>query len=355
VRAVAKPDIIEVPVYAYGDHLQYESHRSIFAARFKYGFKPLLVAMSSEVTQPTAISGLDYAVSPFAPTSEKHLRYNWVLNRMYGRALMEPDGADAQELSAYRAKPKTKFCNYVYSNDWSPTTKTRRDFCQALSEYKRVDCAGRSLNNTDALLKLDKGEFNSALPFTDRWHRPKFQFLSDYKFTIAFENDYARSWLTEKPLMPLAVGSVPIYWGSPDVGRFINPRSFINADDYDSFEALVAHVKRVDNDPELYEKYRSAPPLLPSSRFYDMQREAPAFLERVAADALRRRAAGSPDGFLNWRRYRQVGAMVYAQRQLIYANRHRHRRFEQAASALRLPAAKRLIKQAPPLRWLGLK
>jgi len=114
-------------------------------------------------------------------------------------------------------------------------------------------------------------------------------------------------------------------------------------------------VKRVDNDPELYEKYRSAPPLLPSSHFYEMRREAPAFLERVAAEALRRRAAGSPDGFLNWRRYRQVGAMVYAQRQVIYANRHRHRRFERAASALRLPAAKRLIKQAPPLRWLGLK
>jgi len=357
VRAAAKPDIIEAPITGYGDYLQYESHLSAFAARLKHGFKPLLVGMSAEVTPPPAVAGLDYAVSPFAPTGENHLRYNWVLNQLYGRALMEPDGADARELSAERAKPKTKFCNYVYSNDWSPTANTRRDFCLLLSAYKRVDCAGRSLNNTDALRKLDKGEFNPNLhgAYNYEWHRPKLRFLSDYKFTIAFENEAADDYLTEKALMPLAVGSVPIYWGCPQVAEYINPRSFINAADYDSFEALVAHVKRVDADPDLYQKYRSAPPLLPSSRFYDMQREAPAFLERVAAEALRRRAAGSPDGFLNWRRHYRVSKMVYAKRQVIYANRRRHRRFERAATALRLPAAKRLIKQAPPLRWWGLK
>jgi len=344
-----QPDIIELPVYGRGD--AFKLYKDAVLTRLKHGFAPLLVAMSSETTRPADAPGLDYVASTYAPTSERHLRYNWVLNRMYGRALLEPDGADARELSAERAKTKTKFCNYVFSNDFMPSTQARRDFCLFLNEYKRVDCAGRSLNNTDALRKLDEGEFNSGRAFNARWHRPKLRFLSDYKFTIAFENEYADGWLTEKPLMPLAVGSVPIYWGDPRVGEFINPRSFINADDYDSYDALIERIKLVDNDPDLYEEYRNAPPILPSSRFYEMRREAPPFLERVAADALRRRAAGSPDGFMRWRRHREVGKLLYANRALIYANRQRYRHFTRAATALLTRAVKRRVRRAlPPFR-----
>jgi len=360
IRTADRPDIIEIPVPGFRDMFRFYNY--VIATRLKYGFKPALIGMSAEVTSPAVVPELDYAISPYEPTGEKHLRYNWVLNQMFGRALIEPDGADAQELSAERAKQKTKFCNFVYSNDYTRSTQTRRDFCRMLSAYKRVDCAGRSMNNTDALLKLDKSEFNPNLhgTYSYRWYRPKLRFLSDYKFTIAFENERAERWLSDKALTPLAVGSVPIYWGSPQVGEYINPRSFINADDYDSFEALVEHVKRVDNDPDLYQKYRAAPPLLPSSRFYEMQRDAPPFLERVAADALRRRCTPPlqfTDGLLNWRRYHQVGKMVYANRQTIYVGRHRYRRFNRAATALRLPAAKRLVKptlRAQTLRKLGL-
>jgi len=322
------------------------------AARLKYGFAPTLVAMSNEVTSPADAPGLDYAVSPYAPTADNHLRYNWVLNQMFGRALIEPDGADAQELSAERAKPKTKFCNFVYSNDLMPSTQTRRDFCRLLSEYKRVDCAGLSLNNTDALLKLDKQQFNPSLhgTYSYRWYRPKLRFVSDYKFTIAFENEYAEGWLSEKPLTPLAVGSIPIYWGNPEVAEYINPRSFINADDFESFEALVEHVKLVDNDPDLYQEYRAAPPLLPSSRFYAMQREAPPFLERVIAAALRRRELDARDGFLNWRRYYQVGKLTYANHKLIFANRRLYRHFSRVALIRLARAIKRLVNKAAPRR-----
>jgi len=295
--------------------------------------------MSSENT-PATVGGLDYGLSTVAPTGERHLHYNWTLNRLYGRALLDPDGAEAKELSAERAKPKTKFCNYVYSNDWMPTTRTRRDFCLLLSEYKRVDCAGRSLNNTDALLKLDKAEFSWKMPFNYEWYRPKLRFLSDYKFTIAFQNEAADHYLSEIPLMPLAVGSVPIYWGCPQIGEYINPRSFINAADYDSFDALVAHVKRVDGDPDLYQKYRDAPPILPSSRFYEMQRAAPAFMERIVAEAQRRRAAGSPDGLLNWRRYYKTINLIYADRELDWQYKRR------IVNALIPTAAKRLVKKA---------
>jgi len=354
IRTADSPDIIEIPVPGFRD--MYRFYKYVIETRLKYGFKPALIGMSAEVTSPAdALPDLDYAISPYEPTGEKHLRYNWVLNQMFGRALIEPDSADAQELSAERAKQKTKFCNFVYSNDYTWSTQTRRDFCRMLSAYKRVDCAGRSMNNTDALRKLDKDEFNPNLhgTYSYRWYRPKLRFLSDYKFTIAFENECAERWLSDKLLTPLAVGSVPIYWGSPQVAEYINPRSFINADDFESFEALVEHVKLVDGDPDLYQKYRNAPPILPSSRFYDMQREAPAFLERVAAEALRRRCTPPlefTDGLLKWRRYYRVGKLLYANRKLIYANRQRYPHFTRAATALLARAVKRRVKKAAPRR-----
>jgi len=356
IYAADRPDIIEIKVN--GPH-PLSGYCDLWAklteTRRRYGFAPLLVAMSGE-NVPLPVAGLDYAFSTFAPTSERHLHYHWEVGVSvsgFVPSLMEPDSAAARELSAARAKRKTKFCNYVYSNDLTPTTQTRRDFCRLLSAYKRVDCAGKSLNNTAALRALDRKYGRSD---RERAHgaspvSPKLEFLSDYKFTIAFEHTSADGYFTEKALMPLAVGSVPIYWGAPQIGEYINPRSFINAHDYDSFEALVAHVKRVDGDPELYEKYRSAPPLLPSSRFYAMKRDLPAFLERIRAEARRRRAARSPDGFLNWRRYYRVGAMVYA-------NRARDPGYKRRIATAALPPdAKRRISRrtAPARRKLGLK
>jgi len=324
-----KPDVIEIQTPRtrprdFGLE-RYKMYRSVTLMRLRYGFKPVLTAIPYENT-PLSEFELDFGLSSFEPTTDDHLHYNWNFSTPVGRALLDPNGADALIWRAYRDKPKSKFCNYVFSDDWNPQTSSRRDFCGALSRYKRVDCAGKSLNNTAALFKLDA-------QFGSRW-RAKLAFISDYKFTIAFENESADGYLSEKLLTALAVGSVPIYWGCPQAGEYINPRSFINAHDYDSFEALVAHVKRVDADPDLYQKYRDAPPLLPASRFYDMRRDLPAFLERVAAEALRRRDAPSEDGFLKWRRHYRVGKIIYA-----------HRRLEWRYKQRRAADLRRLVKQ----------
>jgi len=351
-----EPDIIEigVPYVSKGrvvarDYSDYKDLRErLTAARRKYGFAPVLVAMSAENT-PLVVAGLDYALSAIAPRRAAQLHYNWNVNLIFGRALMEPDGAEARALSAYRVRQKTKFCNYVFSQDWVSQTRTRRLFCRMLSEYKRVDCAGKSLNNTDALFNLEGGHPTSRHAYDYKWQRPKLRFLSDYKFTIAFENETADHWLTEKPLQALAVGSVPIYWGCPQAGEYINPRSFINAHDYDSFDALVEHVKRVDNDPDLYEAYRAAPPLLPSSRFYAMKRDLAPFLERVVAEALRRRAAGPRDGWRRWRRHYQIAKLLYANRKFEWRYRRRlvlHRYRRAALRRLQTVARRLIVKSA---------
>src|SRR5207249_8371440 len=48
----------------------------------------------------------------------------------------------------------------------------------------------------------------------DMWQRKR-AFISQYKFTIAFENSSYPGYHTEKILDPMMVDSLPIYWGNP--------------------------------------------------------------------------------------------------------------------------------------------
>lgn len=42
-------------------------------------------------------------------------------------------------------------------------------------------------------------------------------FVSKYKFIIAFENALCEDYITEKLWRPLIVGAIPIYFGSPTI------------------------------------------------------------------------------------------------------------------------------------------
>lgn len=138
-----------------------------------------------------------------------------------------------------------KFCNFVYSNEtWGGGAGLRKQFCIELSRYKQIDCPGNVLNNMK----------NTITPRQDaKWQDSKKAFLEQYKFTIAFENHRVDGYTTEKLYDPLSVGSIPIYWGNPLIGKEIDSEAFINCNDFDNdFEAVIKRVKEVDADDELY-------------------------------------------------------------------------------------------------------
>jgi len=143
-------------------------------------------------------------------------------------------------------KRKERFCAFVYTN---AKCKWRNEFFRVLSSKKHVDAAGRLFNNTDRL--------------TDRWDLGAFDdlpsFYSSYKFTIAFENSSSPGYTTEKLTAPLLGGSVPIYWGNPEITEEFNPSAFIDARDFSSLEDLANYVLKVDMDDDLYLQYLSAP------------------------------------------------------------------------------------------------
>jgi hypothetical protein len=130
------------------------------------------------------------------------------------QSLVKPDDFNAEAI----LNSKKYFCNFLYSHH----VPYREEFFRQLSKYKKVDAPGRSMNNMQSIDELYTG---------DIWQRKR-QFLSEYKFTIAFENYAYPGYQTEKLYDAMQANSIPVYCGDQDVNKIFNTNSFINVTDY---------------------------------------------------------------------------------------------------------------------------
>jgi hypothetical protein len=130
------------------------------------------------------------------------------------KKLVKPGDYDAESILA----TKKHFCNFLYSHK----VPYREEFFRQLSKYKKVDAPGKSMNNMPGIDDTHKGGI---------WERKR-QFISGYKFTIAFENYVYPGYQTEKLYDAMQAGSIPIYCGDPYIGEIFNTISFVNAADY---------------------------------------------------------------------------------------------------------------------------
>lgn len=142
-----------------------------------------------------------------------------------------------------QCKYKDKFCAYMVSE---PTSFSKRhDFFEELSKYKKVDSGGRYANNIGG-------------PIGDRYGSDftasKLEWLKKYKFNICFENSKQNGYLTEKIFHAFAAGCIPIYCGDPTIDKIINPRSYINVDNFKTFNEAIEFIKYIDNNDDLFQK-----------------------------------------------------------------------------------------------------
>ena len=128
-----------------------------------------------------------------------------------------------------------KFCNFVASNG---NCNERNSFVQELSKYKKVDSGGRFMNN-----------IGYAVP-------DKRKFQSEYKFSVAFENNAYRpqhpGYTTEKIMEPMTVNSIPIYWGNPLINKEFNQKSFVNFYDFNDINKMIEYIIELDKDDNKY-------------------------------------------------------------------------------------------------------
>ena len=188
-------------------------------------------------------------------------------------------------------RSKGGFCGFWYRLD--EDTPERSLFFERLSQYRTVDAGG-------PLRNAFEGVVSEQLPF-----------LSDHKFTIAFEACSHPGYTSDVLMRAFAAQSIPIYWGNPFIGREFNTQAFVNCHDFRSWSEVIDAVRRIDQSDELYLKMMRAPALTGPERDIDrMEENLLAFLSSIFDRPLERAR----------RRSRAAASQAYERRSLLKAS-----------------------------------
>lgn len=124
------------------------------------------------------------------------------------------------------------FASFIVSNEESISERIK--FYTLLSSVKSVASGGKAENNLgyNVIDKID--------------------FISKYKFNIAFENNSYNGYTTEKIVDAFIAGTVPIYFGNPLIHKEFNPKSFVNITSKNDFAKAVERIIEINSNIKLY-------------------------------------------------------------------------------------------------------
>ena len=170
---------------------------------------------------------------------------------------------------------KDIFCNFIYGH--RSAHGMREKLFERISEYKSVLSPGSFMNNTSA----------SGCTWAQ-----KNDFLRRSKFTIASDSVVYPGFVTEKIVAPFIEGSIPIYFGDPNIDIDFNTDSFILCRGENDIDRVVSEIARLDSDDNAYIGMLTASPLSSPDHIEKMYGELDMFLYNIfsqdAADAGRR-------------------------------------------------------------------
>lgn len=175
------------------------------------------------------------------------------------------------KILTFKIDNNKKFCAFIVSN---ASNIERLDFYQRLSNYKKVDSFGKIFKNTKSFENKNKKTF---------FWQSNPEIYKDYKFVICFENSYEEEYVTEKLPNAMLGGAIPIYKGAPNVGKYFNTKSFINYDDYGSFDKMIEKIIELDKDDEKYLQFINQQWITPQNKknIEQKEKEFEQFLDKV--------------------------------------------------------------------------
>lgn len=170
----------------------------------------------------------DYALGfDYLEFEDRYLRYPlWLLNNETNSHILNKHKTFSPQLA------KRDFCSFVVSNGGN-AHPIREQFFDELSKVSFVASGGAFRNNIGRRVE-DKNEF-----------------VRQYKFNISFENSKTKGYCTEKLFQAFEAQTIPIYWGWGKE-EFVNPKSFVNLDDFGSIQEAIEFIQELQNDDEKY-------------------------------------------------------------------------------------------------------
>ena len=113
----------------------------------------------------------------------------------------------------------------LYGNGWDLKTFTGPRLVRALNRVKILQRA-----------------FAESRPSYCGRVESKLDTLSEYRFSVCYENVQSiPGYITEKIFDCFLSGSIPIYWGPPNIDRWIPRECFVNREDYPDHESLYLY------------------------------------------------------------------------------------------------------------------
>jgi hypothetical protein len=144
-------------------------------------------------------------------------------------------------------KPGVKFSEVIKGASFiarnCKSRNNRESVVRNLTQMMRVDSLSQCLHTAEP---------PSNLSMTDKMAVQK-----EYLFHLAFENTCEDDYITEKLWGTFASGTVPVYYGAPNVKDHVPPNSIISWHDFNDTTKLGNHLIKVAGDQQLYESYHA--------------------------------------------------------------------------------------------------
>jgi hypothetical protein len=79
----------------------------------------------------------------------------------------------------------------------------------------------------------------------------KHETISRYKFSICFENMALAGYVTEKIVDCFVAGTIPLYWGAPDISSIVPEQAFVDLRKFSSLVQLDAYLNSMSEEQAL--------------------------------------------------------------------------------------------------------
>ena len=151
-------------------------------------------------------------------------------------------GSNLPWIKEHKIFSKSKICSmFASSKKVTPGHALRHQIAESLKG--KIDIFGGAANSS----KIG----NNIAPWNS-----KHELLNDYMFHIVIENDSYQTYFTEKLTDCFATGTIPIYWGAPDIDNYFNKDGMIIIKDEIDLNLLTPeyYYSKIDAIKENFDK-----------------------------------------------------------------------------------------------------
>ena len=143
---------------------------------------------------------------------------------------------------------------WVYEPGMHPKTKN-----VSIVVSEKNYCLGHSLRHQIVQAFVDKMD---VMGRGYRFIEQKTEGHKDYRFSIIVENNRIPGYFTEKIIDAFACGSVPVYWGDPEIGEFFDMDGILTFSNLEDLQKVLEDCNEETYNlmlPHIEENYRRYP------------------------------------------------------------------------------------------------